>query len=79
MTFTLPKTSEELIGWEWSNIEPGYQELEKTTVTAGNVKSWLSGWSRVSECVDELYNRLYIAASINTVDEICREKVCQLF
>ena len=79
MTFTLPKTSEELIGWEWSNIEPGYQELEKTAVTAGNVESWLSGWSRVSECVDELYNRLYIAASINTIDEIAEKRFANFF
>ena len=74
MTFKLPVSTEELLDWEWSDIEPGYVELEKMPLTSGNVDGWLSSWSRVAECADELYNRLYIATTINTADEASEKK-----
>jgi oligoendopeptidase F len=79
MKFKLPASSEELLGWEWSNIEPGYMELEKTALHAGNVEEWLAGWSRVAECVDELYNRLYVASSVNTIDEVAEKRFANYF
>ncbi len=79
MNFKLPASGEELIGWEWSNIEPGYMELERYRSQAGNIEEWLAGWSRVSECVDELYNRLYVAASVNTIDEVAEKRFANFF
>lgn len=79
MNFKLPVSGEELTGWEWSNIEPGYAELEKIAIHSGNVEEWLTGWSRVSECVDELYNRLYVATSVNTIDESAEKRFTNFF
>lgn len=68
MTSKLPKSTAELMKMTWSDMEPLYQELEKQELTKMNVESWLASWSRVSECVDEQYNRLLVAASVNTAD-----------
>lgn len=74
MTAKIPATTEELMRLTWSDLEPMYRELEKEEISADNVEGWLSRWSRVSECVDEQYNRLYIATTQNTVDSKIEEK-----
>lgn len=79
MKFKLPLSGDELVGWQWSDIEPGYKELEEMEINSGNVDTWLAGWSRVSECVDELYNRFYIATSVNTIDKKAEERFANYF
>ena len=69
-----PATSE-LMTWGWSNIEPFYTDLEKEKISASNIKEWLKKWSAIFDLVDELYNRLYVATSINIADK----KSAQLF
>lgn len=69
MTSNIPKTTEELMKLTWADLEPMYLELEKQEVSARNIENWLADWSRVSECVDEMYNRLYVATTLNTADE----------
>lgn len=69
MAFKLPANTEELLSWKWEDIEPGYRALETEELTAENVADWLARWSRVSECVDEIYSRRYTATTVNTVDE----------
>lgn len=60
---------EELVAWAWSDLEPYYTELQKEDLEKNNVENWLKHWSSVSELGDELYNRLYVATSVNTADE----------
>lgn len=69
MTSKIPGTTEELMHMTWSDMEPLYLELEKQEINSNNVESWLAEWSRVSECVDEQYNRLFVATTQNTADE----------
>lgn len=59
----------ELMTWSWSNFEHYYIELEKEQITVSNVEIWLKNWTALFDLVDELYNRLYVATSINTADE----------
>lgn len=74
MEFKPPAKAEELINWKWSDFEPGYTALEKVALTPENVAGWLSAWSRVAECVDEMYSRLHIATTVNTIDKDAEEK-----
>jgi oligoendopeptidase F len=69
-----PKLSE-LMTWSWANFEPYYSELEKEKITVSNVEEWLKDWTAIFDLVDELYNRLYVATSVDTADE----KSTQLF
>jgi oligoendopeptidase F len=65
----IPATTDELMKMTWSDLQPLYEDLEKQELTADNLETWLTAWSRVSECVDEKYNRLYVATTQNTADE----------
>ena len=62
-----PETSE-LMTWGWSNFEPIYSDLEKEKITPSNIEGWLKNWSAIFDLADELYNRLYVATSVNTAD-----------
>ncbi len=75
MIAKLPKTTANLMSMSWDDFESMYLELEKSEVTRDNVDGWLSEWSRISECVDEQYNRLLVATAINTADEAAEQKM----
>ncbi len=60
---------EELMTWDWTNFEPHYSELEKEPLTGSNIKQWLADWTAIFDLADELYNRLYVATSVNTADQ----------
>ncbi len=68
MTTRLPKSTVELMKMSWSDIETLYQDLNKQEITKGTVDGWLASWSKVAEIVDEQYNRLLVATSVNTAD-----------
>ena len=63
-----PETSE-LMTWGWANFEPYYSALEKEKITASNIDGWLKNWTAIFDLADELYNRLYVATSVNTADK----------
>ena len=64
----LPKTAQEFMTFTWAQIEPYYADLEARALDAGNVNGWLTDWTRLSELLDESYNRLYIATTLDTTD-----------
>jgi hypothetical protein len=57
----LPPKTEILLQWGWSDLEGYYQDLQNRPLDSTSVDEWLSDWSRISECFDELYSRLYLA------------------
>ena len=69
MLKNLPTTSQEIINWTWSEIEPYYQDLESRSLTNTNIQEWLADWSSVGERIEEMYARLSVATSVNTADQ----------
>jgi oligoendopeptidase F len=69
MLKNLPTTSQEIIAWTWSAIEPYYKELESRSLSTSSVDSWLADWSSVGERVQEMRARLSVATTINTADQ----------
>jgi len=65
---SLPRTADELMRWTRPDIQPYYQDLAARTLTVETVALWLSDWSRLSECVVEMQNRLTVATTVNTAD-----------
>ena len=55
--------------WKWAQFSPLYQELIECSLSPENISAWLADWSRTSEWVDELENRLYVAITVNTADK----------
>jgi len=70
-------TSEELMALDWAQFEPLYKDLEKFEITDATISGWLKSWSAVSDVRDELFNRLYVATSVNTVDKQARDRFDQ--
>lgn len=68
MLDNLPKTTAELLTWDWPQFEPLAGDLLERPLSAGSLEEWLLDWSNWSEHLLELYNRLYVATSINTAD-----------
>ncbi len=60
--------------WGWPQFEPLYRDLAARPLEAASLGAWLADWSRVSECVDELYNRLYVATTVNTGDATAAQR-----
>jgi oligoendopeptidase F len=65
----LTKNPQEFIHWNWQHYEPYIQDLLSCSLTKDNVGQWLSKWTRLSEMVRESYNRLYVAVTLDTMDE----------
>jgi oligoendopeptidase F len=60
---------EDIIKTEWGDLQPHYDALEAGELPQDNINNWLKDWTAVSEVRDELYNRLYVATTVNTADK----------
>ncbi len=69
MFSSLPKDASNLLSWPWAEIEPYYKDLEQRKLTVYVIDQWMADWSAIYSLVDEIYNRLYVATSVNTADQ----------
>jgi len=60
--------------WDFAALMAAYSDLENEPVHSGTVTAWLAAWSRVAERCDELYNRLYVATTLDTSDQEAQKK-----
>jgi oligoendopeptidase F len=74
MLVPLPDRAIEFMHWPWTQIEPHYQELVERPLNAANIPTWLENWSRLAELVDERYQRLYVAITVDTTDEASKQE-----
>ena len=74
MSSTLPDSALKFMDWNWSQIEPYYQDLTDRPLDTANVGDWLVDWSRLGELLGETFNRLYIATSIDTSDQVAEKR-----
>ncbi|MFN8595938.1 MAG: M3 family oligoendopeptidase [Anaerolineae bacterium] len=68
MFATLPTDYRLFLNWTWAQLDPYYQDLQQRALTADNVATWLSDWSRLNKTVQEIYSRLHVASTLNTAD-----------
>ncbi|MDO9546814.1 MAG: M3 family oligoendopeptidase [Pelolinea sp.] len=71
---TLVSSVEELMVLDWSQFSPLFVELEKTDLTKTTIMDWLKNWTIISDVRDELYNRLYVATTVNTADKNVQDR-----
>ena len=69
MFSALPKSTDAVKDWSWSQFEPYFQALLNRDLNAANSASWLADWTRLSELLNELRTRLYIATTVDTNDK----------
>lgn len=66
--------SQELLQKTWIDFGEYYQDLLNEVLNSECIKDWLADWTNVREWCDELFNRLYVAVTVNTVDEKAEKK-----
>ena len=69
MANPIPQTAQEFAQLSWPEIEPFYNELQKTALNDRTVNAWLADWTRLGALVSETQQRLYVASSIDTSDQ----------
>ena len=69
MLKNLPTTPEELLAWNWDQVQPHYLDLESRPLADAYVAEWLTDWTHLAEKVEEMYQRLYVATTVNTADK----------
>ena len=69
MCLNLPTTVFEFMDWSWSQIEPYFHDLAARPLNAEKVTAWLADWTHLSLLLQETYQRLYVATTVNTEDE----------
>ena len=69
----LPKDEATILKMKWSDLEPYADELEKRSLNKESVAQWLLDWTTLSDTVSEIYSRLYLATSVNTIDKQAEE------
>jgi len=62
-------TTDALINLTWGDFESHYEALENEVISALNIEEWMSRWTILSDIQEELYNRAYVATSVNTADK----------
>ncbi|MBI1881368.1 MAG: M3 family oligoendopeptidase, partial [Chloroflexi bacterium] len=66
---TLPQEAKAMSQWSWSQIEPYFHDLTTRSLNLNTVIAFLTDWTRLSERVDEVLQRLYVATTCNTADQ----------
>ena len=79
MLKNLPSTTEDILQWTWSEIEPYYKELQDRPLSDGNVQTWLKDWSDLSRHVFEIQFRLEVLTTVDTTDTKSEEAYKKFF
>jgi oligoendopeptidase F len=74
MFTTLPKETSKFISWSWDQFQPYADDLVKRHITPANVSAWLSDWSDLSRIFSEIYQRLWVATTVNTTDREAKDR-----
>ena len=68
MFTSLAKTVNDTKHWSWQLIEPYYQDLFIRRLDGSSQAAWLADWSQLRQVWYEVYQRLYVAVTVNTSD-----------
>ena len=74
---SLPASAAGILDWPWPQFEPFYADLAARTITSANVGTFLADWTRITELADEIYNRLYVATTVNTADKSAHDALTE--
>jgi oligoendopeptidase F len=64
----------EFVDWSWNQFEPYFQDLEKRPINQKSLAEWMADWSRLSELLNEVYWRGYVATTVDTTDQLAQQR-----
>lgn len=65
---SLPSSATAALEWPWEQFEPYYQDLLARPLDSVNVEDWLADWTRLGDLTGEVYARLSVAVTLDTLD-----------
>ena len=65
----LPTSAKDAFAWTWEDYRPHYEALAAQELTPESLPEWLLDWTALSDVLNEVDSRLYVAVSVNTADE----------
>ena len=69
MNRLLPTDVNTFMDWDWTAIEPYYENLNCYELSSNNIADWLTNWSQLKALIQEAYARIDTAAAIKPEDE----------
>lgn len=70
----LPQEATPMSRWSWSEIEPYYHDLAARSLSRDTATTFLMDWTRLSERLDEVLQRHYVATTCNTADQEAEQR-----
>lgn len=67
-------TPDALLNLTWKDFAPHYADLEQEAIGEDTIGDWMARWTTLSEIQEELYNRAYVATSMNTADKMAEKR-----
>jgi len=74
MFTTLPKDYLQFSNWTWEQFQPFAEDLVSRQITTANVSAWLTDWSDLSCVLSEIYQRSWVATTVNTADKKAKHR-----
>jgi oligoendopeptidase F len=70
----LPQKVQDALDWKIEDYQPLLDALMSRDLTADTVEGWLKDWSELDKLVEEVYQRLYVATTVDTTDEAATQR-----
>ncbi len=71
---SLPKDATTALEWSFEQYKPYLDDLISREISAENVDNWTADWSAIGKLMSEVYSRLYVATTQDTVDEAINQR-----
>lgn len=69
MFASFPITAQDAIDWTWEQFQPYANDLLGRDITPETIETFMADYTRFASMLDELYNRFYVAVTVDTTDE----------
>jgi oligoendopeptidase F len=70
----LPTTALEFMTWSWERLQPFFDALGARPLSAATLPAWLADWSQLQRLVNESFQRLYVATTVDTSDQHAEQR-----
>ena len=70
----LPSSALDALEWDWAQYEPHFTQLVEVELSPETLGEWMAAWSYLSRLMLEVFNRLYVATTVDTTDEDAQQR-----
>lgn len=71
---SLSRDPQVFMQWDWAQLKPFADELVMRPLSASSLPEWIMDWSDLSRLLSEMYARLWVATTQNTINPQIQER-----